>query len=109
MEKQFHDVSRLANLDEKLNNNNLSKHLNKLAEEFGELAQSVNKVIGIKRIKPHETSDDIKDNIGEEIADCTQILFVIAHLNGIDYRTIIDKFNQKNGEYETDIMHRSNQ
>jgi len=100
MEKQFKQVSKLALLDEKHNNATLSNHLNKLAEEFGELAQSVNKIIGIKTIKKGETLKDIEDNINEEIVDCTQIMFAIAHLNNISYEEIISKFNLKNDKYE---------
>ncbi len=99
MKKEFKNVAKLVTLDKEINNATISLHLNKLAEEFGEFAQSINKTLGIKSIGKKETNKMISDNICEEAIDMIQIIYGLAHLNGISYKKLQKKFKVKNTEY----------
>jgi NTP pyrophosphatase (non-canonical NTP hydrolase) len=107
MKKEFKNVAKLVELDEKVNNATVSLHLNKLAEEFGEFAQGINKTLGIKSVNKNETDKMIKDNICEEAIDMIQIIAGLAHLNGISYKDLMKKFNQKNKAYKKYIDKKS--
>ena len=99
MKKEFKKVAELVELDAKLNNASVSLHLNKLSEEFGEFAQSINKTLGIKSIGKNETDEQIVDNICEEAIDMIQIITGILHLNGVSYKQLMKKYKKKNKEY----------
>lgn len=97
MEKQFKQVKALN----KKYNVSLELGLCKLAEEFGELAQGVNMIIGIKNTKL--TPKEIKDNIAEECADTIQNVFSIAAKSGITYEQLCNVFDAKNAEWSKKI------
>lgn len=100
MRKKFEEVAQLgARHAELKKSQDIGAHLQKLSEEFGELAQSVNKITGLKSLKKKETMPMVYKNILEESADCTQIIFIIAHLAGYSYNDLKKKLGKKNKSY----------
>lgn len=104
MKKLFAEVAQLGSLHQKIKENSknpqtIGSHLQKLSEEFGELAQSVNKITGLKSFKKTDTLKKVKLNIKEETADCIQILFLISHLAGFNYKEVKTELGLKNEEY----------
>lgn len=106
MKKEFENVAKLVELD-KSNGATVSLHMNKLAEEFGEFAQAINKTLGIKSISKNETDKMIKDNICEEAIDMIQIITGIVYLNGISYKKLMKKYKEKNKAYHKYITKKS--
>jgi NTP pyrophosphatase (non-canonical NTP hydrolase) len=90
MKKIFDEIHEINKLDDV----GVDKALCKLAEEFGELAQEVNKVIGRKT--HNLTSEQIKDNIREECADVIQNTICIADKMGIPYEDLVRDMATKN-------------
>lgn len=104
MRKKFDEVVVLGSEHTRLKANTkkpvtIGTHLQKLSEEFGELAQGVNKLTGLKSLKKNETSKKVKANIKEEVADCIQIVFIIAHLAGFTYADVKKELGKKNRSY----------
>jgi len=94
MKKQFKQIKKLNKRD----NGDVAKALCKLAEEFGELAQVINKTIGRK---PHSlSSKEIQENIIEECADVIQNVFCIADKRGIAYKEIKKALIVKNKKWK---------
>jgi len=98
MQSHFTEVSKILKKDRKKNGTNEAKLLCKLTEEVGELAQSVNKIIGMKGTS--EPVSEIDNNISEEIADCIQILFTIGIMRNISYEDLTKMLAQKNIKYK---------
>jgi NTP pyrophosphatase (non-canonical NTP hydrolase) len=82
-------------------------HLGKLVEEIGEMAQSINKLNGRKKIK-NETHTEILDNIEEEVADSIQCLMAIAINAGIEYESLKVRLVEKNGKFENNVNEKMN-
>jgi NTP pyrophosphatase (non-canonical NTP hydrolase) len=80
-----------------------SLHLNKLYEETGELAMAINKTTGRKITNESDTTENIRENILEEIADSIQTLFAIANCYDITYETIEWKMQLKNNKYKENL------
>lgn len=104
MRKKFDEVVVLGNEHTRLKANSkkpvtIGTHLQKLSEEFGELAQGVNKMTGLKSLKKNETLKQVKANVKEEVADCIQIVFIIAHLAGYTYNDVKKELGKKNKSY----------
>lgn len=91
MKKQYEEINALN----KKKGVTVEKGLCKLAEEFGELAQACNVVIGIKTKK----DVNINDLIAEEAADTIQNVFSICNLMGIKYETIVKALITKNDKW----------
>jgi NTP pyrophosphatase (non-canonical NTP hydrolase) len=73
------------------------KHLCKLTEEFGEFAQGINKMLGIK--DSQENPDAIIDNITEEAADMLQIISILCSRYGIGPEKVMEAWFNKNHVY----------
>lgn len=86
-----------------LHKNTDQGHLNKLMEEVGELAQEINKLNGLKRMKNDETLDSVKKNIVEELADCLQCIFAISNIYDIPYNNLKEELDKKNLKYAQDL------
>jgi NTP pyrophosphatase (non-canonical NTP hydrolase) len=104
MRKNFEEVATLAAKHADLtkdtdNPQTMGSHLQKLSEEFGELAQSVNKISGLKSMKKTDTLKSVNANILEEAADCIQIVFAIAKLAGHSYEDVKAELATKNKSY----------
>jgi len=97
MEDCFEEVKILSELDAEAT---AMTHLCKFAEEFGEVATDVNKLIGRKKLKGDETMESVKENLTGEIASNFQLLFIIADKFGITYKELYDTFKQENLDYE---------
>lgn len=82
-------------------------HLSKLVEEVGEMAQSINKLNGRKKIK-NETKEEILDNIEEEVADSIQCLMAIAINAGVKYESLKARLVKKNSKFEENINEKLN-
>lgn len=95
MKQQFNDIKGIVEIHEV----NAQKHLSKLMEEIGELAQGINKIYGQKTKKKNETQEKIIKNIKEEIADSLQILFSIAVCFNIPYHDLKEELDKKNTTY----------
>lgn len=100
MKKNFDQVAKLVEQDAEFNGATVSLHLNKLTEEVGEFAQVINKTLGIKTKKKGDTPEAIQDNIAEEAVDMIQIIVGICYLQGITYDQLMEKFTDKNHEYQ---------
>lgn len=81
---------------------NMTLHLSKLTEEVGELAQSINKLNGRKKLKG-ETNDQINDNIEEEAADAIQCIMAIAINAGVEYESLKKRLIEKNTKFANTI------
>ena len=100
MKKIFKQIQKLNKLDKA----GVPEALCKLAEEFGELAQVLNKTIGRK---PHTlTEKQIQDNIIEECADVIQNVFCIADKRGIPLKKIKKALKSKNKKWKKVIKKR---
>jgi len=101
MRKRFDKIAKLGEKHLLLKpDHNIGSHLQKLTEEIGELAQSINKLTDLKSFSKNETIEDVKRNILEEVADCNQILFIIAHLAGFTYDDVDGEVGLKNKSYK---------
>jgi NTP pyrophosphatase (non-canonical NTP hydrolase) len=97
---QIIEVSRLQNSD-------LSLEVCKLTEETGELAQAVNRTLGIKN---HDMSDgEVRDAVGEEIIDTIQNALSIARHYNYSYAELNKLFVLKNNEWLKKINKRKTQ
>jgi NTP pyrophosphatase (non-canonical NTP hydrolase) len=81
----------------------MTLHLAKHTEEAGEMAQSINKLNGRKKMKKNETRDDVLKNIVEEAADSIQCLIAIAIQAGADYETLKATLVEKNNKFEENV------
>ena len=100
MKKIFKQIQKI-NKFEKVG---VPEALCKLAEEFGELAQVINKTIGRK---PHTlTEEQIQDNIIEECADVIQNVLCIADKRGVPYKKIKKAMKRKNKKWKAVIKKR---
>lgn len=99
--KIFNETKKNSKLDKK-NNLGIAGHLCKAAEELGELAQSINKLIGRKKIKENESKEQIKDNILEESADLIQCVIAILSSKELDFTAeqLKQKLFDKNLDYK---------
>jgi NTP pyrophosphatase (non-canonical NTP hydrolase) len=79
MEAIYKDIQRINKLDPATRKLRFCK----LTEEFGELAQAVNKKLGRKVVK--ESEDEVLELILEEAADTIQCTFSFMDEIGIDY------------------------
>lgn len=70
----------------------------KATEEFGELVQGVNRTLGIKNMKGLSTND-VKANVLEEIADTIQNVFSIGIKYGFIYEEIVEEIIKKNKKW----------
>lgn len=95
----FNEVGELAKQDCKT----LAELLCKTTEELGELAQSLNKFIGIKSIKENETRELIDENILEEGADTIQCIMAILALRGFTSEDLKREISKKNKKYKDTI------
>jgi len=78
--------------------NNVANDFCKLAEEVGELSQSINKTLGIKSHKLSE--EQIKLEVIEESADVLQnLLSICAHYN-ITLTELLNMLKQKNTKWK---------
>ena len=101
MRKRFERIAELGKRHLELKpEHNIGSHLQKLAEEVGELAKSVNKLTDLKSFAKDETIEDVNRNILEEVADCNQILFIIAKLAGYTYDDVKSEIGVKNKSYK---------
>lgn len=62
-----------------------------LIEEVGELAGAIARISGYKKIKAADSMDNLKDNLGKEIADVLVYLFQIGNFFGIDVLYVFQK------------------
>lgn len=104
MRKAFKEVRDLVSKIDRPENKaiNMTMHLAKLSEEFGELAQAINKFNGRKKRKG-ETDNAIDDNIVEEGADIIQNVMAIVVNAGGDYETLKAKLHEKNKKFEGEV------
>jgi len=108
MRKKFDEIAALgerhfnATKDSK-EPQTIGRHLQKFAEEFGELSQGINKLTGLKSLKKNETMKDVKLNIREEGADCIQLIFILVKMAGFEYADLKKELGKKNGSYESFI------
>lgn len=95
-EQLFKDVFELSWDD----NASTFEHISKLAEEFGEFAQVVNKMHGRKGNKRDYDSEQLKLDLIEEGVDVLQVVFSILAKNGItSLSQLFQTFDQKNIQY----------
>ena len=78
--------------------NTIADDFCKLAEEVGELSQSINKTIGIK--KHNLTPDEIRLEVLEETADVLQNLLSIASSYNISTSEILEALEGKNEKWK---------
>ncbi len=97
----YSDVDRITKSMENLTK---EKCLSKLFEECGELAQSVNKTIGLKGSLKND--NDVRDEIIEEMVDAIQNIFCIGSKFGIRYEEITEMFPLKNNKWEASLSER---
>ena len=72
----------------------------KLIEEIGEVAEILNKFSGRKKAD----SDDLKAELGMELADVIHYVVAIAAVNGLDLNDIIlEKDKKASSKYNRDI------
>ena len=72
----------------------------KLVEEIGETAELLNKLAGRKK----SDSDDMKQQLGMELADVIHYAVAIAAVNGLDMNEIIlDKDKKASRKYGRDL------
>lgn len=76
----------------------LSNIVCKLCEEIGELVQSCNKIIGVKRHKLKK--DQLREEIVEECADSLCNLFSLAASQDISLNEIVEKAIKKNEKWK---------
>lgn len=98
MKKAYNEIKKIVEQtdDSATPHMNMTMHLSKLAEEFGELAQAVNKLNGRKKRKSGETRLGIISNIEEEAVDSIQCIMAIAINAGIKYEFLQERLHQKN-------------
>jgi NTP pyrophosphatase (non-canonical NTP hydrolase) len=94
----YNEVGQLAAKDQ--NEFGLMGHIGKAAEEFGELATDVNKIVGRKKLKGNETMESVRENMKEEAADLTQCIFCILNKEGISADEFLDALSLKNQKYK---------
>lgn len=92
MNKVFNYVNHVDNLDKVSN----EKMLCKLFEECGELAQAVNKTIGMKSVG----TSDVRAEILEESADVIQIVFALLSRYDITYDELVAEVINKTDKWE---------
>jgi NTP pyrophosphatase (non-canonical NTP hydrolase) len=102
MKNIFNEVSNLVELDSL----DPKDHLCKLAEEHGELAKEINRVIGRKK-RGKYTDAEILHNIKSELCDNIQILFGIARCFNINYEKLYITKNifNKSSIYNGNLKH----
>lgn len=105
MKKEFNQIAKLGKKHAEIKKftdspQTIGSHMQKLAEEFGELAQGVNKLSDLKSLKSNETVDDVLANVKEEVADCIQLCFIIAYLAGWSYKDVKKELGKKNKSYK---------
>lgn len=72
----------------------------KLVEEMGEVAEVLNKKSGRKASE----QEDLKEELGIELADMLHYILAIAALNGLDMeRIILEKDKKASQKYHHDI------
>lgn len=72
----------------------------KLVEEIGEVAEILNKLAGRKKVD----SDDLEEELGNELADVIHYAVAIAAVNNLDLNKIIlDKDKKASIKYNHDI------
>lgn len=72
----------------------------KLVEEIGEVAEILNKLAGRKKVD----SDDLEEELGNELADVIHYAVAIAAVNNLDLNKIIlDKDKKASIKYGHDI------
>ena len=76
----------------------------KTTEELGELAQSINKVIGIKTMKITDSNQTINENILEEVSDTIQCLISIIGKMGFTADDLKKELSKKNKKYKEIII-----
>lgn len=96
MKNQFDDVNNIMANDP----GTIGDQLQKLAEEFGEVATDINKITRRKSLKPGETMETIRENLTGEIAANIQILFAIAIKANIKYDDIVTQLDNENADYD---------
>lgn len=104
--KSFAELTKIVKKDLKNKGIDLSLMLCKLTEEHGELAQGLNKILGIKNT--NESEAEINANILEEIADCLQLLWSIAIIRNISLPEIWNELQKKNQKYLDIVNKRAN-
>ncbi len=103
MKKAFKEIKKLVDRDKPTLTKKqleITLHLAKLSEEFGELAQAVNKINGRKSLKKGDTEEAIFDNIEEEAADTIQCVMAIAIVAGVNYDSLNARIKRKNTDYK---------
>lgn len=93
MKQIYKDIKKLN----EITGRNLSLIMMKTTEEFGELAQEVNKLYGLKKTK--ETQKDINQNILEEGVDTIQCVLSLLAENGHSYKDIKNMMLKKNDKW----------
>lgn len=97
MKEIFNEIQELN----KVHKTTIKKGLCKLFEEVGELAQSSNKLIGLKR--HNQTLKEIQEEIAEESADTIQNIFSLCDAAGVSYEEVFDMLQKKNKKWEQKI------
>jgi NTP pyrophosphatase (non-canonical NTP hydrolase) len=86
------DITKLAESSE--DGLSVEKCVSKLTEEVGELAQVLNKTIGLKGKR--KSFDEVRSDVIEESADVIQNVLCITSKFGISLEEIIEEMYNKN-------------
>lgn len=103
MKNIFEEIKRLNSTTSTTPERGLCKFF----EEAGELAQSVNKIIGVKKHK--QTTKEIQIEIAEESADAIQNIFSVADTCGVSYDEIYEMLKRKNKKWEEKIKKKNDE
>jgi NTP pyrophosphatase (non-canonical NTP hydrolase) len=78
-----------------------------LMEEVGELARIMSRAYGEQSFKKSEESDNLKEKLGDEMADVLFVLICLANQTGVDLTTALEKNIVKKTNRDID-RHRNN-